>query len=146
MPNSAPSLKSCDPVVVEGDYAYVTLRAGNLCGEATSQLDIIDVSNISSPEWEQSYPMQEPYGLGIDNSILFICDGEAGLKVYDANDPHDLIKIAWFPEVRAFDVIPYNGLLTPYSPKLSKNSSITSIISASSRSRPSASKLAGTRP
>ncbi len=104
-------IKSCDPVVVEGDYAYVTLRAGNLCGEATSQLDIIDVSNISSPKWEQSYPMQEPYGLGIDNSILFICDGEAGLKVYDANDPHDLIKIAWFPEVRAFDVIPYNGLL-----------------------------------
>jgi hypothetical protein len=104
-------IRSCDPVVVEGNYAYVTLRAGNLCGEATSQLDIIDISNITSPKWEESYPMQEPYGLGIDNSTLFICDGAAGLKVYNAEDPKNLIKIAWFSEVNAFDVIPFNGIL-----------------------------------
>jgi hypothetical protein len=102
---------SCDPVVVEGDYAYVTLRAGNLCGEATSQLDVINISNIQQPRWEQSYPMEEPYGLGIDNKVLFICDGSAGLKVYNADDPKNLVKIAWFPDVNAFDVIPYNGIL-----------------------------------
>ncbi len=27
--------------------------------------------------------MTEPYGLGIDNTTLFICDGSAGLKIYD---------------------------------------------------------------
>ena len=104
-------IRSCDPVVVEGDYAYVTLRAGNLCGEATSQLDIINISNILNPKWEQSYPMEEPYGLGIDNKTLFVCDGDAGLKVYNAANPKDIVKIAWFPEVNAFDVIPFNGLL-----------------------------------
>ncbi len=104
-------IRSCDPVVVENGYAYVTLRSGNLCGEATSQLDVIDISNISDPKWKQSYPMQEPYGLGIDNSTLFICDGEAGLKVYNAENPNNLIKIAWFMNVNAFDVIPYNGNL-----------------------------------
>lgn len=103
--------KSCDPVVVEGNYAYVTLRAGNLCGEATSQLDVINVSIITDPRWEKSYPMQEPYGLGIDNKTLFICDGEAGLKVYDATQPKNLVKIAGFPDVNAYDVIPFNGVL-----------------------------------
>jgi hypothetical protein len=102
---------SCDPVVVEDNYAYVTLRAGNLCGEATSQLDVIDISNIQSPKWVQSYPMQEPYGLGIDSQTLFVCDGPAGLKVYYAEDPGNLVKTAWFSDVRAFDVIPYNGIL-----------------------------------
>ena len=103
--------KSCDPVVVEGNYAYVTLRAGNLCGEATSQLDVINVSNITDPKWEISYPMHEPYGLGIDNKTLFICDGEAGLKVYDATQPKNLVKVAGFPDVNAYDVIPFNGVL-----------------------------------
>ncbi len=104
-------IRSCDPVVVEGNFAYVTLRAGNLCGEATSQLDVIDISSLSSPKWKQSYPMQEPYGLGTDNKTLFVCDGPAGLKVYNAADPENLVKIAWFPDVNAFDVIPYNGIL-----------------------------------
>jgi len=103
--------KSCDPVVVEGNFAYVTLRAGNLCGEATSQLDVIDVTDILNPKHEESYPMQEPYGLGIDNSTLFVCDGEAGLKVYNASNPKDLVPITVFPDVNAFDVIPFNGVL-----------------------------------
>jgi hypothetical protein len=104
-------ISSCDPVVVDGNYAYVTLRAGNLCGEATSQLDVIDISNILNPQWEESYPMQEPYGLGIDKQTLFVCDGVAGLKVYNAEDPENLVKIAWFEDVNAFDVIPFNDIL-----------------------------------
>jgi hypothetical protein len=104
-------IRSCDPVVVEGNYAYVTLRAGNLCGEATSQLDVINISNITNPLHEESYPMQEPYGLGIDNTTLFVCDGEAGLKVYNASNPKNLVKITGFPDVNAFDVIPLNGIL-----------------------------------
>ena len=55
--------------------------------------------------------MQEPYGLGIDSKTLFVCDGIAGLKVYNADDPKNLVKIAWFSDVNAFDVIPYNGVL-----------------------------------
>jgi hypothetical protein len=31
--------------------------------------------------------------------------------VYNAEDPHNLVKTAWFSDVRAFDVIPYNGVL-----------------------------------
>jgi hypothetical protein len=96
-------ITSCDPVVVDGDWAYVTLRAGNRCGAGTSQLDIIDISRLEEPELRKTYPMEEPYGLGIDKNILFVCDGEAGLKVYDASDPLRVgsRKLANFPEMNA---------------------------------------------
>ncbi|MBR8537967.1 hypothetical protein KDU71_20530 [Carboxylicivirga sediminis] len=104
---------ACDPVVVEGDYAYVTLRGGNLCGAIESQLNVIDISTLEYPEMVEAYAMKEPYGLGIDNGLLFICDGSAGLKVYDANDPYaiDDHLVAHYPDINAFDVIPLGNIL-----------------------------------
>lgn len=87
--------RSCDPVVVSGNYAYVTLRGGNSCGGFSNQLDVIDISNIENPTLIKSYSMTEPYGLGIDNSTLFVCDGNAGLKVYDASDPNTIDQHCW---------------------------------------------------
>jgi hypothetical protein len=104
---------SCDPVVVEGNYAYVTLRTGTICESDVNQLDVVDVSELSNPQHLKSYTMFNPHGLGIDNGILFICDGEEGLKVYDASDPL-MIKnnqIAHFQEINAFDVVPLDNLL-----------------------------------
>lgn len=104
---------SCDPVVVENNLAYVTLRAGNLCGDAVSQLDVIDISNILSPKLLKEYPMEEPYGLGIDENILFVCDGDAGLKVFNAVHPLEIDKnmIARYEDINAWDVIPIDGVL-----------------------------------
>ena len=106
-------MTSCDPVVVEGDYAYITLRSGNLCGEISDQLDVIDISDLTEPAHVKSYSMTEPYGLGIDDEILFICDGSAGLKIYDADDPLNIDNnmIANFPGIETYDVIPVNGIL-----------------------------------
>jgi hypothetical protein len=106
-------ITSCDPVVVKGDYAYVTLRSGNLCGETSDRLDVIDISNLTEPELIKSYSMSEPYGLGIDNNTLFICDGDAGLKIYDATDPLTITDnlIKQFSDIQAYDVIPLNGVL-----------------------------------
>src|SRR4030042_5327945 len=104
---------SCDPVVVEGNYAYVTLRTGNTCESDVNQLDVVDVAELSNPQHLKSYTMFNPHGLGIDSGTLFICDGEEGLQVYDASNPF-MIKnnmIARFPEINAFDVIPVNDLL-----------------------------------
>jgi hypothetical protein len=104
---------SCDPVVVSGDYAYVTLRAGNLCGDLNSQLDVIDIRDLQNPVLLKEYPMEEPYGLGIDDSLLFVCDGSAGLKIYIAADPLaiDDHKIAQYKDIQAFDVIPLGEVL-----------------------------------
>ena len=106
-------ISSCDPVVVEDDYAYVTLRSGNLCGESEDLLDVIDISNIHNPFLLKEYPMVEPFGLGIDNSILFVCDGSAGLKIYNAEDPLNIAanKLIQYPDINAFDVIPLGDVL-----------------------------------
>lgn len=104
---------ACDPVVVEGQYAYVTLRGGNLCGAIESQLDVIDISDIENPTLLKTYSMDEPYGLGIDNDVLFVCDGESGLKIYDATDKLKIgsNQLAAYPDVNAFDVIPLGNVL-----------------------------------
>ncbi len=106
-------INSCDPVVVEGNLAYVTLRSGTQCNGFTNQLDVVDISSVTNPFLVKSYPMFNPHGLGIDNHTLFICDGDAGLKVYDATDPLEIHmhQLAHFADIKTYDVIPYNGLL-----------------------------------
>ncbi|MFD2099680.1 LVIVD repeat-containing protein [Flagellimonas iocasae] len=115
---AAPSLISefehgtaCDPVVVDGDYAYVTLRGGNFCGATESGLFIVDISMIENPELAAQYPMDGPYGLGIKDEKLFVCDGESGLKVYDKTDINDLVELNHFENIVTFDVIPLENNL-----------------------------------
>ena len=102
---------ACDPVVVDGDYAYVTLRGGNNCGATESGLFIVDISNILSPVLKIQYPMDGPYGLGIKDEKLFICDGDSGLKVYDKTNVHDLIALNHFKDINTFDVVPLDNSL-----------------------------------
>lgn len=104
---------SCDPVVVEGNYAYVTLRSGTFCQGFSNQLDVIDISNIYEPTLLETYPMHNPNGLGIDDDVLFICDGDEGLKVFDATDKEaiDDNLIKQYGDIRVTDVIPYNDVL-----------------------------------
>ena len=103
---------SCDPVVVQGDYAYVTLRvSGCRPGNNEDVLDIIDISDLANPRVVASYPVTSPYGLGIDDNTLFLCEGDNGLKVYDVTDPVDLKLMHHFPEVNAYDVIPNSSVL-----------------------------------
>jgi hypothetical protein len=98
-------VRSCDPVVVEGDFAYVTLRSGNTCAGFTNQLEIINVSNVSSPALVKIYPMTNPHGLGVENGTVFVCDGADGLKVLDATDKMQIKSLAHYKDVKATDVI-----------------------------------------
>ncbi|MEZ5024184.1 MAG: hypothetical protein R2728_13165 [Chitinophagales bacterium] len=106
------NITSCDPVVVQNDIAYVTLRSGNECQNFTNQLEIIDVSDKSNPTWLKTYEMFNPHGLGVtNNNLLFICDGAEGLKVYDNEDYLDLQMLQHYNDINAYDVIPYYGNL-----------------------------------
>ncbi len=106
-------ITACDPVVVEGDKAYVTLRTGNWCGGTQNLLEVIDISDKYEPKRLSSFSMKKPYGLGIDDGTLFVCEGEYGLKVYDANDENNITShlIAAFPGINAYDVIPMESFL-----------------------------------
>lgn len=49
--------------------------------------------------------MTNPYGLGKEGNILFICDGADGIKVYDATDASDLKLIKKIDGMEPYDVI-----------------------------------------
>jgi hypothetical protein len=100
---------SCDPVVVDDKYAYVTLRAGQSCGGGINQLQVIDLSNLSTPRLARAYPMTGPSGLGVDGQKLFVCD-KGGLKMFNTTQSPVLTLTQVFP-VELFDVIPNNGTL-----------------------------------
>ncbi|UXP33786.1 hypothetical protein N6H18_07470 [Reichenbachiella agarivorans] len=106
-------INACDPVAVQGQYAYVTLRSGTECQNFTNQLDVIDISDLSNPSLVISHQMLNPHGLGLNGDCLFIAEGDQGLKLYNANDPlkihENLIK--HHKNVNAFDVIPLDGTL-----------------------------------
>ena len=57
--------------------------------------------------------MTNPHGLGIENGTLFICEGEYGLKVYDATDINKIAEnlIEHNKQIHAFDVIPFQNVL-----------------------------------
>lgn len=99
---------SCDPVIADDQYAYITLRSGTNCLGFSNQLDIVDISNITSPVWKKTYQMVNPHGLSKDLNMLFICDGRAGLKVFDATDINSLQLLKSIPMSSTYDVITIN--------------------------------------
>ena len=104
---------SCDPVVVNDEYAFVTLRSGTPCQGFTNQLDVIDIKNLYNPQLVKSYPMENPHGLGLDGDALFICEGDYGLKIFNSSDIETIDEnlIKYYKDINAFDVIPYNDNL-----------------------------------
>jgi hypothetical protein len=103
--------RACDPVIADNTTAYVTLRDGTPCFGFNNQLDVVDVSNLSAPALLKSYQMTNPHGLSKDGNNLFICDGKAGLKVYDASDPLHLDLKQHVTGIETYDAIAWNGNL-----------------------------------
>lgn len=104
-------LTACDPVVVEDDFAYVTLRGGGPCPRDVNRLEVIDVEDRSNPKEVAFYEMINPHGLGIDGGYLFISEGDKGLKIMDANDPYNIKQLRHIKNIKTFDVIPFNNVL-----------------------------------
>lgn len=101
----------CDPVVVENDIAFVTVRSGTFCGQDANELIIVDVSDVKKPKHIVTYNMKSPKGLGIDDGTLFVCDD--GLQVFNADNPQTIManRLAHFKDMDGFDVIPFNKVL-----------------------------------
>ena len=102
--------RQCDPVIADDDYAYITLRSGTFCTGASNQLDVVDVSRLDAPKLIRTYPMSNPHGLGKEGDLLFICDGKAGLKVYDAARPGNITLRHTIAMSETYDVICYNKI------------------------------------
>ena len=105
--------RSCDPVIVDDTLAYVTLRSGTTCGGSINSLDVVNIKDISKPVAVVSYGLTNPHGLGKSGKLLFVCDGSAGLKIFDATNPKQILTnvIKTYPGINAFDVIPLGTVL-----------------------------------
>lgn len=100
---------SCDPVISDGKYAYVTLRTGTTCTRNTNELDVLSLNNLTNPVLIKTYPLTNPHGLSKDGSVLFICDGKDGLKIYNAADIGNLQLVKTLGGMETFDVIAFDG-------------------------------------
>jgi len=88
---------SCDPVVVQDNRAYITMRGGTRCNMGSNALEVLDISDPMNPVFLQNEPMNSPYGLAVSNDALFVCDGESGVRIFEVNDA--------FPYVKAVDTL-----------------------------------------
>lgn len=106
--------RSCDPVVASDSVAFVTLKSNAGCGPAESGLYIHDIKNITAPQLKKMVPLPDPVGLGLQDNILYVCCGSAGLKVFDVTKPYEPTLLTTKNDADFVDVIPYNGTLICY--------------------------------
>jgi len=98
--------RSCDPVIADDNYAYVTLREGTNCGPSANELEVVDIQDLHAPSLLKSYAMMKPQGLTKDNNILFVCDD--GIKMFDARDPENIILKKHITGLETRDAIAWN--------------------------------------
>lgn len=100
----ATHVSGCDPVVSDGEYAYVTVRNTQLCNRNVdiNILEIYDVTNPASPVFISRTAMTEPVGLAIENNTLFVCD--KGIKIFDVTEKSNPILTKVIPS-NAYDII-----------------------------------------
>lgn len=90
---------SCDPVVVAGTTAYITLRGGTTCNASIpDQINVIDIADITHPTLVSTYMMSKPMGLGVRNNAIYVCSGNGGgLNVFDASNHTSLVLKNTYP-------------------------------------------------
>lgn len=104
-------MRRCDPVVAKDTVAYATLRTNAECGGTASILAVYDIKDIANPIQKNAYTLNEPYGLGYMNNVLYVCDKINGLMVFDISNAYDPKYLKSKQDGEYIDVIPYGSLL-----------------------------------
>jgi len=102
---------SCDPVIAKDSVAYATLRATGRCGGSVSALVVYNIKDISTPALVNTIFLNAPYGLGIKDSALYVCEGPEGLRIYNVRDAYNPQYISEISDHTFYDVIPYGDIL-----------------------------------
>jgi hypothetical protein len=102
---------SCDPVVAQDSVAYATLRATGPCGGGQSALVVYNIKNLSSPVLANTVNLSTPYGLGIKDNALYVCDGSQGLRIFNVTNRYAPVAVTGITGETFYDVIPYGNIL-----------------------------------
>lgn len=86
-----------DPVVSNGELAFVTLRSFSQNGRVrgVDRLDVIDIRQPYSPRLLTTKDMESPAGLAVYNDLLFVCD--RGIKVFSVDSTLSLPPVNFIP-------------------------------------------------
>jgi hypothetical protein len=103
--------RSCDPVVANDSVSYSTLKGSTVCGPVTSGLYVHDIKNLEQPKLKITLPINDPLGLGMTDSALYVCSGAEGLKVFSIKNPYQPVERQTIPGGYCIDVIPYGDIL-----------------------------------
>jgi hypothetical protein len=106
-------ITSCDPVVANDTLAFATLNSQSECRWQTgiNRLDVIDIQNIVYPNLISGLNMDNPKGLAIDSTFVFVCNGQWGVDIYDFSDPYDLEQVSGITGIDSYDIILDNDIL-----------------------------------
>jgi hypothetical protein len=91
--------------------SYSTLKGNTNCGPATSGLYIYDVKDLNQPVLKKTIAINEPIGLGMSDSALYVSCANEGLKVYSIKDAYNPVEKQKISGSYFIDIIPYNDLL-----------------------------------
>lgn len=105
----AQHLTGCDPVVANDSIAFLTVHGGNRCGSQVNQLQLYDIHNIAYPQFITSINLTNPYGLGLKDSVLFVCDNGTGIRAYNVKNPYNVKPMYVITGENYLDVIPMNN-------------------------------------
>ena len=70
-----------------------------------------DFKNLNTPALKKLIPLNDPIGLGMADSALYVCNNAEGLKVYDTRDAYYPIEKMTIPGSGFVDVIPFDNVL-----------------------------------
>lgn len=97
--------RACDPVVVRDTIAFITLRSGNACGTAEDAFMAVSVADPTSPVLLDKVQPPSPYGLAVNDTLVYIGNGASGWSLYSCARPDSLYQVAAWPQPAARDFI-----------------------------------------
>jgi len=125
-------VRACDPVVVSGPVAYVTLRGGSVCGNAPDELLCVSMTDPDQPTVIARKELATPFGLAVSEPFLYVSNGLRGYTLLDVARPASPLPIAQWTDwgtkdfiwsgttlyVLGFDGLRFFDVSDPRSPKL----------------------------
>src|SRR5690606_37537260 len=63
------------------------------------------ITNLREPKLLDFYEMENPHGLAVQDTLLFVCEGHYGLKLFEINEGAELSLIHFYHNIRSNDVI-----------------------------------------
>ncbi len=101
-------VRACDPVVVNDNFAFVTLRNGQMCWDGVNELQVVDIENLRQPKLVKAYPMLNPHGLALAGDYLYVAEGRHGLKSFNVANVMgiDQNQLEFLESMKSVDIIP----------------------------------------